>query len=254
MLAPGGGWLGNGHSLFGGAYGMTGLRPELAEGLGTFFLVLVGGATILSAAGGFAVALAFGFVIAALIYALGHVCGAHFNPAITVGFAATGHFPWRRVPGYVAAQLLGAVAASFLLRALLGNVLAVTTQVRPGLGIPAAVVVETLASFLLGFVILAVATDKRVAQAAGGLAIGLTVAVNAFWAGPLTGSSTNPARSLGPALAAGAFTDLALYLVVPFLGACAGMAAYEFLRPGRTPRVADPLGALGTFDLGKDKP
>lgn len=233
---------------------MTGVRPELAEALGVFFLVLVGGGAILAGAPALAVALAFGLVIAALIYAMGHLCGAHYNPAVTVAFAAAGHFPWRRVPGYVAAQVAGAALAAFTLRFLFGSVAATTTHARAGLGLPSAILAEALASFLLGLVIVAVATDRRTAPGAAGLAIGLTVAVNSLWAGPLTGASTNPARSLGPALAAGSWEGIALYLLAPVAGACLGMLCYEALRSGRTPRAGDTLGALGPFPLEEGRP
>jgi MIP family channel proteins len=223
----------------------------LAEAAGVFFLVLAGGGAILAGAPALAVALAFGLVVAALIYALGHVCGAHFNPAVTLAFAATGHFPWRRVPGYATAQVAGATLAALALRWTFGTVATVATQVRPGLGWPQAVLVELLASFLLGLVIVAVATDRRAAPGAAGLAIGLTVAVNALWAGPLTGASANPARSLGPALVAGAWDGIALYLLVPVAGACLGMLAYGHLRGGRAPKPGEPepLGSLGPFNL-----
>src|SRR5437667_224956 len=89
--------------------GSVDLRPELAEAIGVFFLLLAGGGAILAGAPGLAVALAFGLAVAVLVYALGHLCGAHFNPGITLAFAATRHFPWRRVPSYLAAQLVGAV-------------------------------------------------------------------------------------------------------------------------------------------------
>lgn len=227
----------------------TDLRPEVAEAVGVFFLVLAGGAAILVHAGPLAVSLAFGFVIAVLVYALGHVCGAHYNPAITVAFALTGHFPWARVPRYVVAQLIGAVCAAALLQLLFGSVQDVTTQVDQDLGVAQAVVVEALATFLLALVIIAVATDARAAQGLAGLAIGLTVALDSVWAGPLTGSSTNPARTLGPALIAQQWDLIALYLVVPVLGACAAMATYEWLRGGRKPHPGEALGALGPVDL-----
>jgi len=118
------------------------------------------------------------------------------------------------------------------------------------LAAPQAILVEALASFLLAFVIIAVATDRRAAPGAAGLAIGLTVTVDALWAGPLTGASMNPARSLGPALAAGALGGLWLYLTVPVVGACLGMAAYGFLRGGSKPEA--PLGSLGAFDLREE--
>ncbi|MEK6976551.1 MAG: aquaporin [Candidatus Thermoplasmatota archaeon] len=225
------------------------LRPEAAEALGVFFLVLAGGAAILDGAGSLAVALAFGFAVAVLIYALGHVCGAHYNPAITIAFALTGHFPWRRVGPYLAAQLLGALAAAVLLDWVFDGVGPVTTTLRDGLGIPAAAAVEFLASFLLGLVIIGVATDKRASQGFAGIAIGLTVAVNSVWAGPLTGSSTNPARTLGPALVDLQGDALWLYLAMPVAGACAAMATYEWLRGARKPHPGETLGALGPIDL-----
>jgi aquaporin NIP len=229
----------------------VGFRPGLAEAAGVFFLLLAGGGAILAGAAPLAVALCFGLVVAALVYALGHLSGAHFNPAVTVAFAATGHFPWRRVPSYAAAQFAGGIAAAFTLRWLAGPVGAVATRVRPGLGLPQAVLVELLASFLLGLVIVAVATDRRAAPGAAGLAIGVTVAVNSLWAGPLTGASMNPARSLGPALASGSWGGIGLYLLAPIAGAVLGMAAYEALRRGRTPKPAavEPLGTLGPFPL-----
>lgn len=229
------------------------LRAEAAEGLGVFFLVFAGGAAILAGASPLAVSLVFGCVVAVLVYALGHVCGAHFNPAITVAFAATGHFPWRRVAPYVAAQLLGATVAAFLLRTLFDDVVALATAFTPSFGLARAALVEFAATFLLAFVIIAVATDRRAASGFAGLAIGLTVALNAIWAGPLTGAGTNPARSLGPALAAGHFDALALYLLVPVAGAAAGMLAYEALRPGSKPRPGEALGALGPLDAAEAK-
>lgn len=226
------------------------LRPEAAEAVGTFFLVLAGGGAILAGAPSLAVALAFGLAVAVLVYALGHVSGAHFNPAITVAFAATRHFPWRRVPGYLLAQGVGAVAAALVLRLVAGDVAAVATHAR--LAVLPAALVELLASFLLALVIIAVATDKRAAPGAAGLAIGLTVTVDALWAGPLTGASMNPARSLGPALASGSWGGLWLYLTAPVAGACLGMATYGWLRGGGKPEA--PLGSLGEFDLAEAEP
>jgi len=236
-------------------------RPELAEALGVFTLVFAGcGAIMVQATTGVlghvGVALTFGFVIVVLIYAMGHICGAHYNPAITFAFAATGHFPWRRVPTYLAAQVMGAVVAAFLLRALLGTAADVgATRLADGLAVWKGFVFEALATFFLALVIIGAATDKRAAPGFAGLAIGLTVGLDALFAGPLTGASMNPARSLGPALASGEFTHLWLYLAAPALGAVAAMATYEYLRRGRLaiePR--EPLGALGRFPLEGERP
>jgi MIP family channel proteins len=235
-------------------------RPELAEALGVFFLVLVGCGAIMmdattGALGAVGVSLAFGFVIVILVYAMGHVCGAHYNPAITLAFALTGHFPWRRVPTYLLAQLVGATAAAFLLRALLGDVAFVgSTMPAAGVAPWVAFVVEGLATFLLALVIIGVATDKRAAPGVAGLAIGGAVLVDALAFGGLTGASMNPARSLGPALASGDLSFLWLYLLAPCVGAGLSMLLYEYLRAGRLGIAArEPLGALGPI-VGLEAP
>ncbi len=232
------------------------IRPEAAEALGVFALVFAGAGAIMADAttgelGHVGVSLVFGFVILAMVYALGHVSGAHFNPAITLAFAATGHFPWHRVPGYVLAQTVGAVVAALLLRAILGPVADVGATRLDGVTNGQGFLLETLATFFLAFVIVGVATDRRAAPGAAGLAIGLTVALGALFAGPFTGASMNPARTLGPAVASGAWDHVWLYLGAPVLGAVLAMATYEALRPGRLaikPKTA--LGALGPIDLG----
>ena len=222
-------------------------RPETAEAVGTFFLLFVGGLAILTGQAGWLVAAAFGGTVLVLVYALGHLSGAHFNPAITLGFAATRHFPWSRVPTYLAAQLVGALAACLLL-ARLGPI---TLVVASGpLGGATGLAIEALATFLLAFVILAVATDPRAAPGAAGLAIGATIALGALAAGPLTGAAMNPARALAPALVAGRWDGLALHLVGPFAGGVAGMLAYEALRGGGKPAAPQPvLGSQGPFEL-----
>lgn len=224
---------------------MQRLRPEAAEAVGTAFILLAGGGAILAGADAFAVAATFGATVAVLVYALGHVCGAHFNPAITVAFAATGHFPWARVPGYVLAQLLGATAGAAALLLVADDVAPVAAALRPGLDPFAAVAIEALATFLLAFVIVAVATDRRAAQGLAGVAIGLAVFVGSLWAGPFTGAAMNPARALGPDAVAGTWQDAWVHLVGPLLGAIAAMAFYQWLRPASKPVPGETLGALG---------
>jgi aquaporin NIP len=224
------------------------VRAVSAEAVGVAFIVLAGGASILSGGGALTVALAFAFTVAVLVYALGHVCGAHYNPAVTLAFAATGHFPWRLVPWYVAAQAVGALAGAGTLRALYGSVDPVATAVRDSLEPWQAFLVEVLATAMLALVIIGVATDRRAAQGMAGLAIGLAVGVGSLWAGPLTGASMNPARSLGPALVGQESGDLWLYMTAPFVGAALGMVAYELLRRGSVPRGGEPLGALGPLE------
>ncbi len=173
-----------------------------------------------------------GLSVLAMIYALGHISAAHFNPAVTLGFAVAGRFPRRYVMPYWAAQCAGAVLAAGLAALLFG----------PGHGahVPApgplsrAVGTEAVLTFFLMLVIIAVATDRRVHGAVPGLAIGLTVVFDVLIGGPVTGGSMNPARSLGPALFAGgaALAHLWVYVAGPALGAVAAAALYELIRGG----------------------
>lgn len=218
-------------------------RALAAEAVGTFTLVFIGpGAAAVDswshgAVTHVGVSLAFAFVILALVYALGHVSGAHLNPAVTFGFWAAGRFPFRAVGPYVAAQLLGAVAAALALRAVVGGHVVAAATV-PAIGSLPALLVETLLTFFLMVVILAVATDARVDGAVSGLAVGLTVGFNALMGGPLTGASMNPARSLGPAVVGGVWVGHWIYWIGPLLGAGGGALVYSYLRGERVERLA----------------
>ena len=175
------------------------------------------------------IAISFGLVIMAMIYAVGHVSGAHFNPAVTFAFAVTRHFPWSRAMGYWAAQLLGAFAAAALLRASLGNISHVGAT-QPSGSQAQSFVWELVLSALLMFVILAVATDTRAVGEAAAVAIGGTIGLAAMFAGPISGASMNPARSIAPAFVSGDLHALWLYIVAPILGASIGAVAYQFVR------------------------
>lgn len=177
------------------------------------------------------VALAFGTVILAAVYALGHVSGAHFNPAVTTGFWLAGRFPRADVVPYIGAQLIGATAAALGIRAVLGVAVAGAATV-PAIAAPAAVAVEVVLTFILMLVVMAVATDARVAGAVAGLAVGATVAADALAAGPLTGASMNPARSFGPAVASGIWTGHWIYWIGPLVGAGLAVLTYDYLREG----------------------
>jgi MIP family channel proteins len=210
------------------------VKPHLAEALGTFALVFFGcGAIAVGAETGQlghpAVALAFGLVIAVMIYALGHISGAHFNPAVSVGFAVGRHFPWSRVATYGLAQVSGAVLGALALRLTLGAEadLGVT---QPSGSVLQSLAWEALLTFFLMLVITAVATDTRAVGEAAALAIGGTVALGALVGGPVSGASMNPARSMGPALVSGDFDALWLYLVGPVVGAVAAAIVYRYLR------------------------
>jgi MIP family channel proteins len=225
-------------------------RRYAAEALGTFFLVLIGpGAAMVDAHTGGAighagVALSFAFVVLAMVYALGHLSGAHINPAVTIAFWTARRFPGREVPAYVLAQCAGAVTASLTLRTILGSVGQLGATV-PSISLGSAFIVEWLLSFVLMFVISAVATDKRVADGFAGIAVGLTVGFDAMMGGPLTGASMNPARSLGPAVAAGIWTAHWLYWVAPITAMVVAARAYDALRSAAAPAVVPRGIALG---------
>jgi MIP family channel proteins len=217
-------------------------RSLVAEAIGTFALVFAGCGAIMvdartGALGHVGVAISFGLVIMVMIYAVGHISGAHFNPAVTLAFATSRHFPAARVPAYWAAQLAGAIAAALVLRASLGDVAHVGATLPAGSG-GQAFLWESVLSYFLMFVIMAVATDTRAVGEAAAIAIGATVGLDAMFGGPVTGASMNPARSLGPAIAAADLSSVWVYLTAPFLGAVAAAAAYRFLReaePAREP-------------------
>jgi len=209
--------------------------PYLAEAIAAFTLVFAGcGAVAIDSTSHgqithVGVAITFGLVIAAMIYATGHISGAHINPVVTLAFALTRHFPFARVPGYWLAQLVGAAAESGVLRALFGNVAHLgTTLLSNGDG--QSFVLESDLTFFLMFVIMAVATDDRATGQAAALAIGGTVLLDAMFGGPISGASMNPARSFGPALASGTWGHLWVYVLGPVVGALLAAFAYEVVR------------------------
>jgi MIP family channel proteins len=175
------------------------------------------------------VAISFGLVIMVMIYAVGHISGAHFNPAVTFAFALSRHFPWRRALGYWAAQLLGALTAAALLRGSLGNIAHVGATLPSG-SQGQSFLWELVLTFFLMFVIMAVATDTLAVGEAAAIAIGGTVALDAMFGGPISGASMNPARSIGPAVVSGDLHALWLYIVAPLIGAALGALSYQLVR------------------------
>ena len=206
-----------------------------AEAIGTFALVFAGCGAILvdqisgGAIGHLGISLTFGLVIMVMINATGHISGAHFNPAVTVAFAAIGRFPWRDVPAYAIGQVVAAALAAALLLTLFGPV-ADLGATQPAGALTQSFALELVLTFLLMFVITAVATDARAHGTMAGLAIGGTVALAALFGGPISGASMNPARSLGPALVSGQLDHLWLYLVAPTIGAVLGAWAYRVIQ------------------------
>lgn len=210
------------------------LRRAAAEFIGTYGLVTAGcGAIMVNAMTGslthVGVALTFGLIITVMIAATGHISGAHFNPAVTIAFALTRHFAWRDVPFYVGSQLLGAILGAGTLRLMLGDVAQLGVTVPAGSTLQS-FVLEVLLTAVLMFVIISVATDTKAVGETAALAIGFTVALDALWGGPISGASMNPARSLGPALVAGIWTDQWIYVFAPLIGASLGAVAYQLVR------------------------
>ncbi len=212
-------------------------RQLLAEFAGTFALVFAGtGAVVINDVSGGAVthvgvALTFGLVVLALIYALGEVSGAHLNPAVTLGFWAAGRFPVRLVPGYVAAQICGAIAASGLLRLMFDHPTLGATLPRAGVG--QSFVLEVVLTLILMFVILSVSTGAKEKGVLAGVAVGAVIAFEALFAGPISGASMNPARSLAPALMSGRLEHVWVYLADPALGAVLAVAGCHCIQqPG----------------------
>jgi MIP family channel proteins len=215
----------------------------------TFALVFAGCGAIVAddvyggALGAVGIAVVFGLVIMAMVYATGHLSGAHINPAVTVAFTVTRHFPAREALVYVAAQLIGAAAGALLLLAVWPSAPANVGATAPTVGTGSALTYELVLTAILMFVIVAVATDTRAVGAAAAIAIGGAVGLDALFGGPVTGASMNPARSFGPALASGQWADLWIYVVGPLVGATAGAIAYQLVRAPAPERATDPSGA-----------
>jgi len=200
------------------------VRRLLAEALGTFMLVFAGtGAIVINdfsggAIGHLGIALSFGLVVATIIYTYGDVSGAHVNPAVTIAFALSKRFPSKEVAPYIVAQCLGAIAASFVLSLMF------PLNEQLGATIPATTVfqsffMEFILTWWLMAVILGVSTGAQEKGFIAGIVIGGVVALEALFAGPISGASMNPARSLGPAIVSGQLAHLWIYLLATTLGA-----------------------------------
>jgi MIP family channel proteins len=224
------------------------LRAYAAEAIGTFLLVFAGaGAVVIDAVSGggvgsLGIGLSFGLVVMVAIFAVGHISGAHINPAVTLAFAAFGSFPWRHVPAYLVAQLSGAVGAAMMLRLLFGNEAHLGSTI-PHDGAGQALGLEMVITFFLMFVIVAVATDERAVPGAAAVAIGGYVGLAATFSGPIAGASMNPARSFGPAVVSGTWTDHWVYWAGPIAGALLGALIYGWLRQGAPPSTG-PAGVV----------
>ena len=212
------------------------LRRSAAEALAAFALVFAGCGAIVAdiqydgALGAVGVSLVFGLIIMVMVYATGHLSGAHINPAVTIAFTLSRHFPPRDAAAYVGAQVAGATAGALVLLAVWPDQPGDLGTTVPTVGVGSAFVYEVVLTAFLMFVIMAVATDTRAVGAAAAIAIGATVGLDALFGGPVTGASMNPARSFGPALAAGQWQDFWIYIAAPVGGAGIGALAYQLVR------------------------
>jgi aquaporin NIP len=214
-------------------------RAVAAEFIGTFALVFFGCGAIANGLPPTSVALAFGLVIAVMIYALGHISGAHFNPAVSIAFATARHLAWPIVALYVGAQVAGATAGALALRLTLGPSVSLGVTMPTGSD-PQAFAWEMILTFVLMLVITAVAIDQRAVGEAAALAIGGAVALGSLVGGPISGASMNPARSIGPALVSGDLTHLWIYVLAPPIGAIAAALVYRSLRLNSSPAPPNP--------------
>ncbi len=227
-------------------------RRFVAEFIGTFILVAGGCAAaavdyrmdgILG--GHIGIAVAWGLVVAVVIFAIGHLSGAHINPAVTLAFASGRHFPWTEVIPYWTAQVTGAIAGALTVAGLFGTGSGLSGTQPFEVSDIGAVGIEIVITALLMLVVMAVATDARAQGALAAVAIGVAVTVIGLVMGPMEGASMNPARSIGPAVATGDYTALWVYLIGPIIGALLGVAIYAYLRGRPHPEGAHPDAEAG---------
>ncbi len=210
------------------------LTVATAECIGIFGLVFAGcGAIIIDtlshgAITHIGVSLTFGLVVTAMIFATGHISGAHLNPAVTLGFTVTKHLSIQKMLVYWAAQFSGAIAAVFALKLLFGGAAKLGATIPSGSDMQS-FALEVILTFFLMFVIMVVATDSRAKSEFAPIAIGATVALEALFTGPISGASMNPFRSLAPALLSGYWNSQWIYLTAPFIGAAAAAILYTWL-------------------------
>ncbi|OIW00493.1 hypothetical protein TanjilG_27606 [Lupinus angustifolius] len=212
------------------------LQKLVAEVVGTYFLIFIGCASVVVNKGYDnvvtlpGIAIVWGLVVMVMVYSVGHISGGHFNPAVTIAFASTRRFPLLQVPSYVGAQLFGATLASGTLRLIFTGSHNKFAGTLPSGSNLQAFVFEFIITFALMFVISGVATDNRAIGELAGIAIGSTILMNVMIAGPVTGASMNPVRSLGPAFVHNEYKGIWIYIVSPILGAIAGAWVYNIIR------------------------
>ncbi|GAA0158005.1 hypothetical protein LIER_15140 [Lithospermum erythrorhizon] len=212
------------------------LRKVVSETIATYLLVFATcGAASISASSDeqriskLGQSIVGGLIVTVMIYAVGHISGAHMNPAVTIAFATFRHFPWKQVPFYAAAQFTGATCSAFTLRALLQPIKHIGTTTPSGTHIQS-LIMEIVVTFIMMFVTCAVATDSKAIGELAGLAVGSSVCITSILAGPVSGGSMNPARTLGPAIASDYYKGLWIYFVGPVIGTQLGSWSYHIIR------------------------
>ena len=230
-------------------------RRLFSEFIGTFFLVLVaaGGAVVNAQSGGqipLAVRVtAPGLMVMAMILFMGAVSGAHFNPVVSVAFAMRGDFPWKRVPGYVIVQLIGSILAVLFLRATLGNIGGLgTTEPGPGITATTALIFEAVLTLGLLSTILGTASGAQNVGVFGAIGVGAYIALAGLWSAPISGTSMNPTRSLGPMIVSGNYHDWWVYIVGPFIGGIVAVGFAWILR-GKGGGIRGKMAAQGDVKL-----
>ncbi|GAB2293661.1 Aquaporin NIP6-1 [Dionaea muscipula] len=210
-------------------------KKVLAEFIGTFILIFSGTATgivnqkIQGSETLIGLAGSTGLAVMIVILSTGHISGAHLNPSITIAFAALKHFPWNQVPVYIGVQVLASLCSAFVLKGVFHPIMGGGVTV-PSANYGQAFTLEFIITFNLMFVVTAVATDTRAVGELAGIAVGATVMLNILIAGPTTGASMNPVRTLGPAIAANNFKGIWIYLTAPILGALCGAGVYTAVK------------------------
>jgi MIP family channel proteins len=227
------------------------IRSAFAEYIGTLLLVLAGTAAAVALnlelpnlnpiLGAALIGLTFGLTLTALIGAIGHISGAHFNPAVSLGLAISGAFPLKAVPFYLVAQVVGAFSASEVIRTIFGP--ESINKAVLGMPIPAPgttyfhlFLTELVITFLLVFVVIGASSDSRAQKPAAGMSIGAALAVAIIIGGPISGGSANPASALGPMLAVGMYPNAWVYILAPLVGGALAALCYKIIAPANTPK------------------
>ncbi|KAL5774168.1 hypothetical protein ACOSP7_011725 [Xanthoceras sorbifolium] len=218
------------------AFSVPFVQKIIAEVVGTYFLIFAGCASVVVNSSYEKVvtlpgiSIVWGLAVMVLVYSVGHISGAHFNPSVTIAFATCKRFPWKQVPAYVTAQVLGSTLAAGTLRLLFNGKHYHFAGTLPTGSDIQSLVIEFITTFYLMFIISGVSTDSRATGELAGIAVGSTILLNIMISSPISGGSMNPARSLGPAIVSNQYKSIWIYMVAPILGAICGAWVYNTIR------------------------